>query len=98
MLDDPQITVASRAELREWLQQHHATAPTQWLVTWRKPSAHHLPYPEILEELLCWGWIDSLPRALDDTRTMLRIARRNVKSAWSAVNKAHVERRGKRAS
>ena len=46
----------------------------------------------MVEELLCWGWIDSLARALDDDRTMLMISQRKPGSAWSALNKAHVER------
>jgi uncharacterized protein YdeI (YjbR/CyaY-like superfamily) len=88
----PRVTVSSRAELREWLERNHAGGVTHWLVTFRKSSPDHVPYPQIVEELLCWGWIDSLPRALDDARTMLMIAPRKDGSAWSAINKAHVER------
>jgi uncharacterized protein YdeI (YjbR/CyaY-like superfamily) len=88
----PRVTVRSRADLRAWLERHHTTGVTHWLVTFRKPSPDHIPYPEVVEELLCWGWIDSLPRALDDARTMLMIAPRKAGSAWSAINKAHVER------
>jgi uncharacterized protein YdeI (YjbR/CyaY-like superfamily) len=89
--DAPRTEVRSRAELRSWLATHHAEAGTHWLVTFRKPNPDHVPYPEIVEELLCWGWIDSLPRALDDARTMLMIAPRQAGSAWSTINKAHVE-------
>ena len=46
----------------------------------------------MVEELVCWGWIDSLPRAIDDAVSANLIARRNPKSAWSAINKAHAER------
>jgi uncharacterized protein YdeI (YjbR/CyaY-like superfamily) len=90
--DAPRIEIRSRADLRAFLAARHATGVTHWLVTFRKPSPDHLPYPEIVEELLCWGWIDSLPRALDDDRTMLMVAPRKDGSAWSAINKAHVER------
>lgn len=90
--DAPRIEVRSRADLRAWLERHHAGAGTHWLVTFRKHRAEHLPYAEIVEELLCWGWIDSLPRALDDDRTMLMIAPRKDGSAWSATNKAHAGR------
>ncbi len=88
----PRVEVRSRADLRAFLAAHHAAGITHWLVTFRKPSPDHLPYPEIVEELLCWGWIDSLPRALDDVRTMLMIAPRKAGSAWSAINKANAER------
>ncbi len=87
-----QIPIPSRAALRAWLATHHAQSGTVWLVIWKQPDPRHVPYPLIVEELLCWGWIDSLPRKLDDTRSMLRASPRNPKSAWSAVNKAHVER------
>lgn len=47
---------------------------------------------EAIEEALCFGWIDSLPRKLDDQRTMLFFAPRKKGSAWSAINIARVER------
>jgi uncharacterized protein YdeI (YjbR/CyaY-like superfamily) len=88
----PQVTIRSRADLRGWLAAHHATSGTVWLCIHKKPSPDHVPYVVVVEELLCWGWIDSLPRSLDAERSLLMVAPRNPKSAWSAVNKAHVER------
>jgi uncharacterized protein YdeI (YjbR/CyaY-like superfamily) len=88
----PQVTVRSRADLRAWLAAHHATSSTVWLCIHKKPSPDHVPYEAVVEELLCWGWVDSLPRSLDAERSLLMVAPRNPKSAWSAVNKAHVER------
>ena len=87
----PRIEVRSRDELRDWFAENHAGHGTAWLVTGRKGSPHHLPWPEIVRELICWGWVDSLPRALDAERTMLRISPRSPRSAWSGVNKAHAE-------
>jgi uncharacterized protein YdeI (YjbR/CyaY-like superfamily) len=88
----PLVTVQSRAELRDWLAANHATAGTVWLATYKRHHPHYLGWEPVVEELLCWGWIDSLPRAVDDDRTAHLIAPRNSTSAWSAVNKAHVER------
>lgn len=88
----PVLTVRSRAELRAWLAENHAGAPTVWLATYKRHHPDYLAYETIVEELLCWGWIDSLPRALDADRSRVLIAPRNPKSAWSAINKAHVER------
>jgi uncharacterized protein YdeI (YjbR/CyaY-like superfamily) len=88
----PVVTVASRAELRDWLAVNHAGGQTTWLATYRKHHPDHLANAALVEELLCWGWVDSLPRALDADRTMLMIAPRKVTSAWSAINKAHVAR------
>jgi uncharacterized protein YdeI (YjbR/CyaY-like superfamily) len=89
--DAPIVTVRSRAELRAWLAENHATAKAVWLATWRKPHPDYLAPEDRIEELLSWGWIDSTPRALDAERTMILIAPRNPGSAWSAVNKALVE-------
>ncbi|MEL6888831.1 MAG: hypothetical protein AAFO86_08985 [Pseudomonadota bacterium] len=43
-----------------------------------------------MEELLCWGWVDSVTRRVDHERSSYRISPRNPNSAWSAVNKAKV--------
>lgn len=90
--DHPIITVTSRANLRAWLVAHHTTAQSVWLATYKRHHPDYLAYEPIVEELLCWGWIDSVTRALDTDRSMSLIAPRNPKSAWSAINKAHVAR------
>lgn len=91
--NSPILTVRSRRELRDWLAEHHAGKGPVWLASYKK---HHPDYPgpheQFVEELLCWGWVDSVTRALDADRSMILIAPRNPKSAWSAINKAHVER------
>ena len=81
------IEVRSRADLRDWLAANHAQKASVWLVTWKKDTDHYVPFPDYVEELLCWGWIDSVPRKVDDTRTSTLISPRNPKSAWSGVNK-----------
>lgn len=88
----PIITVRSRAELRAWLAEHHATGKAVWLAAYRKHHPDYMPPEEGTEELLCWGWINSVPRALDADRSMILIAPRNPASAWSAANKAFVEK------
>lgn len=88
----PVVTVRDRSGLRNWLATHNATAGSHWLAIFKRPHPDHLPYEAVVEELLCWGWIDSVPRALDTERSLLLISPRKVTSAWSAVNKAHVER------
>jgi len=91
--DLPQIEVMSRAQLRAWLETHHATSGSIWLVSWKKQTPdRHLPYNAIVEEALCFGWVDSLPRKLDAERTMLLLSPRKPGSAWSAANKARVAR------
>jgi uncharacterized protein YdeI (YjbR/CyaY-like superfamily) len=89
----PRVEVASPDELRAWLAAHHRTAGSVWLVTHEKASgAPHLPYDTVVETLIAFGWIDSLPRKLDARRSMLLISPRKPRSAWSAANKARVVR------
>lgn len=91
--DLDRIAVASREELRHWLSANHGRRRSIWLVTWRKAVADkHVGYDAIVEEALCFGWIDSLPRALDAERTMLRLSPRRPGSAWSRVNKERIRR------
>jgi uncharacterized protein YdeI (YjbR/CyaY-like superfamily) len=91
--DLPRVEVTSSFELRGWLEANHATSGSVWLVTWKKHhGARHLSYDAIVEESLCFGWVDSLPRKLDADRTMLLLSPRKKGSAWSAANKARIER------
>lgn len=93
MSEDGILTVRSRAELRDWLATHHENwdGPL-WLATFKKHHPDYLPWGEAVEELLCWGWVDAQVAALDDDRMKHRIAPRNERSAWSAVNKEIVAR------
>jgi uncharacterized protein YdeI (YjbR/CyaY-like superfamily) len=88
----PLIMVRNRAELRDWMAANHATSGTVWIATYKRHHPDYLDWEGLVQELLCWGWIDSLPRAIDADRTGHLAAPRNTASAWSAVNKAHVER------
>ncbi len=91
--DRPRIEAKSRAELRAWLAKNHARKDAIWLVTWKKGGVvPHLPWPEIVDEALCFGWIDSLPRKLDESRTMLLLSPRRAGSGWSAINKKKAEK------
>ncbi|MEM9070684.1 MAG: YdeI/OmpD-associated family protein [Myxococcota bacterium] len=91
MKDYARVQVASRRAWREWLREHHTQGESIWLVVFRKHHAKHLSYDAIVEEALCYGWIDSLPRALDDDRTMLLLSPRKAKSPWSRANKQRID-------
>lgn len=86
------VTIRSRLELRTWLSENHATASGIWLATFKKHHKDYLPWMEAVEELLCWGWVDAQVAGLDADRMKHRVAPRNPKSAWSAVNKEIVSR------
>lgn len=95
-LDFPQIEFRSRPQLRTWLEENHEAAATFWLVTYKKHVAErYLAYNDIVEELLCFGWVDTRTQRLDDDRTMLLVAPRKKGSTWSASNKKRVARLAK---
>ncbi len=93
-LDDlERVHVDTRAQWRAWLRAHHASSPGVWLVTWRKGSDHPaLSYDDIVEEALCFGWVDSRPGRVDAQRTRRLVTPRQAGSGWSALNKRRIER------
>ncbi len=83
----------TRAGWRQWLQENHARDEGVWFIRYKKSA--NKPYVDVedaIEEAICFGWIDSLPRKLDGERTMLYFAPRKPKSNWSALNKTRVEK------
>jgi uncharacterized protein YdeI (YjbR/CyaY-like superfamily) len=91
--DAERFQVESVAEWRAWLEANHERPEGVWLVTFKKGSGRSVvTYAEAVEEALCFGWIDSIPRKVDEQRTRLWFSPRKPKSAWSAVNKERVER------
>ena len=88
--DAPEVQVRNLAALRAWLSEHHRQTAAVWLVTFKKPHADYLPWGDVVAELLCWGWIDSAVRGVDESRFKHLISPRKESSAWSAVNKALV--------
>ena len=82
----------TRKGWRTWLAKNHEQTSGVWLITYKKSSGQpHLAYAAAVEEALCFGWIDSLPRKLDEQRTMLYFAPRKAGSGWSALNKQRIE-------
>lgn len=76
--DYPQVPVSSRGELRRWLEANHDSAQGAWLVRVRKavdPQAY-VSQGEVARECLCFGWIDSQIRGLDETRSLMKITPR----------------------
>ena len=94
MSDDvPAIQFNAREDWRDWLKRNHETALAVWLVTWKKPTGKpRVDYDAAVEEGLCFGWVDSKSRSVDDERTSLYFTPRKPKSAWSESNVARVEK------
>jgi uncharacterized protein YdeI (YjbR/CyaY-like superfamily) len=81
------------SELRAWLEEHHATASELWVGYYKKGSGRlSLTWSEVVDEALCFGWIDSVARGVDDERYAQRFTPRKNVSNWSAVNIAKVEK------
>jgi uncharacterized protein YdeI (YjbR/CyaY-like superfamily) len=82
---------ATPAELRDWLDEHHETADDVIVGAWKKSTGKpSLTWPEIVEEALCVGWIDSIRRSLPGDGWAIRLTPRRKRSIWSAVNVAKV--------
>ena len=93
MADHPQVHPETRAEWRAWLAANHATSRGVWLVQWRTSTGRRrLEYDEAVEEALCFGWIDSLVKRLDDERSMITMTPRKPAGGWSRSNKERLER------
>lgn len=81
------VEVKSTGELRSWLEKHHQQEESVWLVTFKKSQPEkYISTSEVLDELLCFGWIDGIRRKLDETRTMQLIGPRRAQH-WSATYK-----------
>lgn len=78
-----------RSELRQWLEENHNKERECWVVMFRKqrPGWNALPYIDIVEEALCFGWIDSTNKKLPDGRLAQRISPRRKGSNWTKLNK-----------
>jgi uncharacterized protein YdeI (YjbR/CyaY-like superfamily) len=87
------VELNDRGRWRRWLERNHATTTGVWLVTYKKSSGKpRLEYEAAVEEAICFGWIDSKSKAVDDERTSLYFAPRRRKSSWTEGNIARFER------
>lgn len=88
-----------RSELRQWLDENHDKERECWMVAYLKlkPEWDALPYIDIVEEALCFGWIDSTKKKLPDGRLAQRLSPRRKGSHWTELNKQRcrdLEQRG----
>jgi uncharacterized protein YdeI (YjbR/CyaY-like superfamily) len=83
----------TRKQWRQWLEKNYITSPGIWMIYYKKQSGKsRVRYDEAVEEALCFGWIDSLPRKLDHERAMLKFTPRKPGSVWSDLNKTRVDK------
>jgi uncharacterized protein YdeI (YjbR/CyaY-like superfamily) len=83
--DDPE-------QLRAWFEQHHASAEELFVGYYKKGSGKtSITWQQSVDEALCFGWIDSVRRSLDEQSYCNRFTPRKANSIWSAVNIARIE-------
>jgi uncharacterized protein YdeI (YjbR/CyaY-like superfamily) len=82
------LEVRSRKQWRTWLAKHHTSSPGVWLVFYKAHTGvKSVPYEDVVGEALCFGWIDSLIKRLDDDRYAFKVTPRKPTSKWSDVNR-----------
>ncbi len=91
MPDVPELAlldVRTRAQWRAWLARHHKSRRGVWLVFHKAHTGvKSLPYEDFAREALCFGWIDSLVKRLDDDRFAIKVTPRKPASKWSDINR-----------
>jgi uncharacterized protein YdeI (YjbR/CyaY-like superfamily) len=89
--DFPIYHPPDRSAWRSWLAAHHIAQRGVWVASWRRASGlDAVPYPDLVEEALCFGWIDSTVNTLDDDRGLQLMTPRKAKSGWTRLNRARV--------
>lgn len=82
------LDIRSATKWRAWLRQHHATSPGVWLVFHKEHTGvAAIPYEDAVRHALCFGWIDSLIKRLDDDRYARKFTPRKPTSKWSDINR-----------
>ena len=83
----------NRKEWREWLEKNHAIIDGLWLIHYKvKSKKVSVSHKHAVEEALCFGWIDSILKSIDEDRYILRYTPRKGKSVWSKINKDAAEK------
>ncbi|MBN1831289.1 MAG: YdeI/OmpD-associated family protein [Deltaproteobacteria bacterium] len=86
-----QVYVKTRKEWRNWLNQNHDKSNGIWLVFYKKHAGKAtLEYDEAVEEALCFGWIDSIIKKIDDEKYVRKLTPRHADSRWSELNKNRI--------
>jgi uncharacterized protein YdeI (YjbR/CyaY-like superfamily) len=89
--DLPIFHAEDRGQWRNWLAANHDAERGVWLCSWRTGTGRPAcPYPEAVEEALCFGWIDSTVNVLDDERALQLMTPRKAKSTWTRLNRQRV--------
>jgi len=82
------LFVRTLDEWRHWLIKNHASVSEVWLIFYKRHTGvASIAYADALDESLCYGWVDSLVKRLDDRRYAIKFTPRRTDSRWSAANR-----------
>ncbi|AFM03492.1 hypothetical protein Fleli_1047 [Bernardetia litoralis DSM 6794] len=82
----------SQTDWRNWLIKNHQLKQSVWLVFYKKSTKiASISWSEAVDEALCFGWIDSTKKTIDNERYIQYFSKRKSNSIWSKVNKDKVE-------
>ncbi len=85
--------VNTKEEWRQWLEENHHIEQSVWLIcNTRKSNLPIVHWTELVDEALCFGWIDSTRKTIDEGSFMQLFSRRKPKSTWSKINKDKVQK------
>jgi len=88
-----ELYVTCRNDWRAWLEKNHDTKKEVWLIYYKKHTGKsRIPYDDAVEEALCFGWIDSTVKRLDDERFVQKFTPRKDDSNWSELNKKRAKK------
>jgi uncharacterized protein YdeI (YjbR/CyaY-like superfamily) len=87
------LDIKDRNKWRKWLATHYGKEPEIWLIYYRKGSGKgRITYNDAVEEALCYGWIDSTVKGIDDQKYAQRFSPRNPKTPYSQTNKERLKK------
>ena len=87
------VRFKSARDFRTWLAKNHSESDGIWLRVYKKDSAvTSVTYPEALDQVLCYGWIDGQRKPYDPQSWLQKFTPRGPKSGWSKINTQHAER------
>jgi len=91
MVATEELYVTNRDEWRAWLRKNHDTKKEVWLIYYKEHAGRlRIPYDDAVEEALCFGWIDSTVKKIDEEKFAQKFTPRKSNSKWSESNKKRV--------
>lgn len=92
MKDVEKYCPTNKQDWRKWLELNHKKKDAIWLIFYKKKSPNYnLSWSESVDEALCFGWIDSTKKSIDNEKYIQYFCKRKPKSNWSKVNKDKVK-------